>query len=156
MVVLINDHYGTSTSNFPGQIQLPIIGTSYKSILTCLYNDEKNPKDYLRKILPVSAPSLSPRGAEFMESRVSAVSHPHRSTSMRELQCAVVAISLYYYDRRNSSKFYLDECLGWPHTSYGAVFEAKSITSFPVGAFLLLSRGIASFWCQVCFGPLLL
>lgn len=55
---------------------------SYKSILTCLYNDEKNPKDYLRKILPASAPSQPPRGAEFMESRVSAVSHPHQSTHM--------------------------------------------------------------------------
>ena len=24
-------------------------------------------------------------------------------------------------DRRNSSKFYRGECLGWPHTSYGAI-----------------------------------
>ena len=31
------------------------------------------------------------------------------------------------------------------------IFEAKSLICSFVGAFLLLSRGVASFWCQVCF-----
>ena len=41
---LMTDYYGafsTSTSNFPGQIQSATIDTSYKSILTCLYNNKK-------------------------------------------------------------------------------------------------------------------
>ena len=33
-----------------------IIDSSYKSILICLYNNEKNLKDYLSKMLPISAP----------------------------------------------------------------------------------------------------
>ena len=40
----MTDYYGafsTSTSNFPGQIQSATIDTSYKSILTCLYNNKK-------------------------------------------------------------------------------------------------------------------
>ena len=36
------------------------------------------------------------------------------------------------------------------------IFEAKSLICSLVGAFLLLSRGVTSFWCQVCFSPLLL
>ena len=42
---LMTDYYGAfsaSTSNFPGQIQSIIIDASSKSILTCLYNNEKN------------------------------------------------------------------------------------------------------------------
>ena len=41
---LITDYYRafvTSASNFPGQIQSTIIDTSSKSVLTCLYNNEK-------------------------------------------------------------------------------------------------------------------
>ena len=41
---LMTDYYGafsTSTSNFSGQIQSATIDTSYKSILTCLYNNKK-------------------------------------------------------------------------------------------------------------------
>ena len=41
---LMTDYYGafsTSTSSFPGQIQSASIDTSYKSILTCLYNNKK-------------------------------------------------------------------------------------------------------------------
>ena len=40
----MTDYYGafsTSTSNFPGHIQSTIIDTSYESILTCLYNNQK-------------------------------------------------------------------------------------------------------------------
>ena len=38
---LMTEYYeasSTSTSDFPGQTQSTIINTSYKSILTCLYN----------------------------------------------------------------------------------------------------------------------
>ena len=35
------------------------------------------------------------------------------------------------------------------------IFEAKSLICSIVGAFLLHSRGVASFWCQVCFSPML-
>ena len=31
-------------------------------------------------------------------------------------------------DRRNSSKFYRGECLGWPHTSYGADYIIYSFS----------------------------
>ena len=40
-----------------------------------------------------------------------------------------------------------------PMRSCSFIFEAKSLICSLVGAFLLLSRGVASFWCQVCFGP---
>ena len=55
-----------------------------------------------------------------MGSRVSAESHPHRSTHTREVQCALVAISLYSRE--------------------------KSLICSLVGAFLRLSLGVASFW----------
>ena len=41
----------TSTSNNTGQIQSTIIDTSSNSVLTCLYNNEKNLKNYLSKVL---------------------------------------------------------------------------------------------------------
>ena len=34
---------------------------------------------------------------------------------------------------------------------WGHLVEVKSLIYYLVGAFLLLSRGVASFWCQVCF-----
>ena len=49
----MTDNYeaiSTSTSNFPSQIQSTIIDTSYKSILTRLYSNEKNLKNYLSEV----------------------------------------------------------------------------------------------------------
>ena len=120
----MTDYYGafsTSTSNFPGQIQSATIDTSYKSIVTCLYNNKKIEKNIWLKCSPVSAPPQPPSWGWVMGSRVSAESHPHRSTRTRELQCSFITISLYIFF------FWL------------------------VGAFLWLSRGVASLWCQVCF-----
>ena len=88
-------------------------------ILTCLSHNEK-----IEKISEQNAPpSLLPQPPSWdwvMGSRVSAESHPHRSTRTRELQCSLVT---FFY----------------------------SLICSLVGVFLWLSRGIASFWCQVFF-----
>ena len=64
----MTDYYGafsTSTRNCPSQIQSANIDTSYKSILTCLYNNKKNLKNYLTKMLPrLCSPPNPPHGAE--------------------------------------------------------------------------------------------
>ena len=59
----MTDYHGafsTSTSKFLGQIQSTNIGTSYKSILTCLSNNEKIENIISAKCSPVSALSLPP------------------------------------------------------------------------------------------------
>ena len=69
-----------------------------------------------------------------MGSRVSAESHPHRSTLTgppSPVHPHEGAPMLFYYN------FF--------------IFEAKSLICSLVGAFLWLSRGVASLWCQVCF-----
>ena len=73
----MTEYYGAfsaSTSNFPGQIQSATIDTSYKSILTCLYNNKKNLKNYLTKMLPRLCSPQPPSWGWVMGSRVSAES----------------------------------------------------------------------------------
>ena len=58
---------------------------------------------YLSKILPrLCSPPQPPSWSWVMGSRVSAESHPHRSTRTRELQCALVAISFWYLRQKAS------------------------------------------------------
>ena len=88
---LLNDYYyedfSTSTSNFPGQIQSTIIDTSYKSILTCLYNNEKNIKNHLSKMLPRLCSPNPLMGLSYGEQSLCRVSpspvHPHEGAPMR-------------------------------------------------------------------------
>ena len=52
-LLLMSGYYGTfstATSKFLGQIQSTNIDTSYKSILTCLSNNDKIEKNYLSKM----------------------------------------------------------------------------------------------------------
>ena len=102
------------------------------------------------------------------EELVSAESHPHRSTRTRELQCSLIPnappsllpptplMGLSYGEqslcRVPPSPVHPHE--GAPMLSYSNffIFEAKSLICSLVGAFLWLSRGVASLWCQVCFG----
>ena len=65
----LNEYYGafsTSISNLQGQIQSTIIDTSYKSILTRLYNSEKNLKNHLSKMLPRLCFPNPPHGTELL------------------------------------------------------------------------------------------
>ena len=117
----------TSTSNFLGQIQSTITDTSYKSLLTCLYNNENNLKNNWSKMLPHRCSPSPPHGAELWgaESLQSPTcTGPPTQGSFNAL--LLLVISLY-------------------------MFEAKSLISIT-----LTRRGAAAFWCQVCFGPLLL
>ena len=110
----------------------PTIDTSYKSILTCLYNNKKIEKIIWLKCSPVSDPPPPPQppswgwvmGLSYGEQSLCRVPpspvHPHEGAPM-----------LFYYN------FF--------------IFEAKSLICSLVGAFLWLSRGVASLWCQVCF-----
>ena len=110
---LMTDYYGafsTSTSNFPGQIQSATIDTSYKSILTCLYNNKKNLKNYLTKMLPrLCSPPTPLMGLSYGEQSLCRVPpspvHPHEGAPM-----------LFYYNV--------------------FIFEAKSLICSLVGAFL--------------------
>ena len=114
----MTDYYGAfsaSTSNFPGQIQSIIIDTSSKSILTCLYNKEKNLKNHLSKMLPhlCSPPPPTPlMGLSYGEQSLCRVPpspvHPHEGAPM-------------------------------PSCCSFFIFEAKSLICSLVGAFLLLS-----------------
>ena len=123
---------GFLTSNFPGQIHATIIDTSSKSILTCLYNNEKKSKKIFVpvKCSHVSTPSQPPSWGSVMGSSLYRVPpsqvHLHEGAPM----CSVVVIFF--------------------------IFEAKYLICFLVGAILLLSWGVPSFWYQVCFGPMLL
>ena len=76
-------------------------------------------------MLPRLCSPQPPSWGWVMGSRVSAESHPHRSTRTRELQCSFITISFY--------------------------LKQKASLGSLVGAFLWLSRGVASLWCQVCF-----
>ena len=89
---LKTDYYGAfsaSTSNFPGQMQSTNIDTSYKSILTCLYNNEKNLKNHSSKMLPrlCSPPPPSLMGLGYGEQSLcrvlSSPAHPHEGAPMR-------------------------------------------------------------------------
>ena len=122
--------FSTSTSKFLEQTQSTNIDTSYKSILTCISNNEKNRKNYLSKMLHrLCYPSTSLMGLSYVEQSLCRVPpspvHPHDGAPMRSC------------------------CNSF-------ILEVKSLISSLVRAFLLLSRGVALFWCQVCFGPLLL
>ena len=125
---LMTDYYGafsTSTSNFLGQIQSASIDTSYTSILTCLYNNKKISKIIWLKCSPVSAPPPTPlMGLSYGEQSLCRV--PPSPVHPHE-----GAPMLFYYN------FF--------------IFEAKSLICSLVGAFLWLSRGVASLRCQVCF-----
>ena len=70
-----------------------------------------------------SPPPPTPSWSWVTGSRVSAKSHPHRSTRTRELQCALVAISLYLRQKASFAAL-------WEHFFYSHE---------------------ASFWYQVCF-----
>ena len=123
----MTNYYGafsTSTSNLQGRIQSTIIYTSYKSILTCLYNNERNVKSHLSKMLPrLCSPPTPLMGLSYGEQSLCRVPpapvHPHEGAPMRSY-----------------CNFF--------------IFEANRLICSLVGAFLLLSRGGASFWCQVC------
>ena len=56
---------------------------------------KKISKNYFRKMLPRLCSPQPPSWGWVMGRRVPVESHPRRSTRTRELQCAVVAISLY-------------------------------------------------------------
>ena len=69
----MTDYYGafsTSTFKFLGQIQSTNIDTSYKSILTCLSNNEKVLKNHLSEMLPrlCSPPTPAPFGEQSLQS----------------------------------------------------------------------------------------
>ena len=85
----MTDYYGafsTSTSRFLGQIWSTNIDTSYKSILTCLSNNEKIENIIWAKMLPrLCSPTHLPSPPSWgwvMGTRVSAESHPHRSNAL--------------------------------------------------------------------------
>ena len=68
----MTDYYGafsTSTSNFLGKIQLTNIDTSYKSVLTCLSNNEKKSKKLSEQNAPPSLLSQPPSWGWVMGSR---------------------------------------------------------------------------------------
>ena len=87
---LMTDYYGafsTSTSNFPGQIQSATIDTSYKSIVTCLYNNKKIEKIIWLKCSPVSAPPPTPlMGLSYGEQSLCRVPPARGSSNALSLQ----------------------------------------------------------------------
>ena len=108
----MTDYYGAfsaSTSNLPGQIQSIIIDTSSKRILTCLYNNEKNLKNSLSKMLPrLCSPPTPLMGLSYGEQSLCRVPpspvHPHEGAPMhpycnfftfetKSLICCLVGVS---------------------------------------------------------------
>ena len=84
----MTDSYGafsTSTSNFPGQIQSNIIATSCKSILTCLYNNEKNLTNHLSKMLPRLCSPQPLMGLSYGEQSHTLTGPLHEGAPMRSL-----------------------------------------------------------------------
>ena len=112
---------------FLGQIQSTNIDISYKSILRCLSNNEKIEKIIWAKCSPVSAthPPPPPPPTPLM-----GLSYGEQSL------CRVPPSPVHPHEEAP-----MRSCCN------SFIFEAKSLICSPVGAFLLLSRGIASFWC---------
>ena len=124
--MLMTDHYrafSASTSNFPGQIQSINIDTSSKSILTCLYNNEKYLKSYLSKMFPrLCFPPNPPHGAELWGAE------SLQSPTLTDLPA-----------RGSSNALFLQFLYIW----------GKKPHLLPCGS--TSSTLTTSFWCQVCF-----
>ena len=136
---IMTDYYGassTSTSKPLGQIQSTNIDTSYKSILTCLYLTMKKSKKIIwAKCSPVPALPLPPPPAPLM-----GLSYGEQSL------CRVAPLPVHPHE----------EAL-MRYCCNPFIFEAKKTSFAPLWEhFFDWSRGVASFWCDVCLGPLLL
>ena len=116
--------FSTSTFKFLGQIQSTNIDISYKSILTCLSNNEKNRKNYRSE--QNAPPSLLP------PTPLMGLSYGDQSL------CRVPPSPVHLHD-------------GAPmrYCCNSSIFETKSLICSFVGAFLLLSRG-AKFVSVLC------
>ena len=131
----------TSTSKSLGQIQSTNTDTSYKSILTYLSNNDKIEKIICAKCSPVSAPPNPPHHGAELWGAESAESHPHPSTSPRELQCAHGAIPLYL--RRKASFAPLWEHFFYSHEAKPR-FDAKFVSVLCCCKFKFLCPSSAS------------